>query len=113
MNANKLSLEGVRAENSVGTRTILDILNAEQELLSAQVQLVTARHDAYIAGFNLLTAMGQATAAKLRVDSGQLYDPNDHFRRVGGSIWDWGSDPAPVAKSTTTTIVPIQDGFLR
>ena len=34
-NANKLSLEGVRAENSVGTRTILDILNAEQELLNS------------------------------------------------------------------------------
>ncbi|MGJ3626286.1 TolC family protein [Sphingomonas sp. MMS24-JH45] len=41
--ANKLSLEGVRAENSVGTRTILDILNAEQELLNSQVTLVTAR----------------------------------------------------------------------
>ncbi len=34
--ANKLSLEGVRAENSVGNRTILDILNAEQELLNCR-----------------------------------------------------------------------------
>ncbi|MEF3007248.1 TolC family protein, partial [Pseudomonas aeruginosa] len=40
VNADKLSLEGVRAENSVGNRTILEILNAEQELLNAQVQLV-------------------------------------------------------------------------
>ena len=33
--ANTLALEGVRAENSVGTRTILDILDAERELLKA------------------------------------------------------------------------------
>ena len=65
VNANKLSLEGVRAENSVGTRTILDILNAEQELLNSQVTLVTARRDAYVAGFALLAAMGQAEARDL------------------------------------------------
>ena len=52
--ANSLSLEGVRAENSVGTRTVLDILNAEQELLNSQVTLVTARRDAYVAGFAVL-----------------------------------------------------------
>ncbi|MEO6114184.1 MAG: TolC family outer membrane protein, partial [Sphingomicrobium sp.] len=45
--ANELALEGARAENSVGTRTILEVLNAEQELLNAQVALVTARRDAY------------------------------------------------------------------
>src|SRR3546814_6659713 len=39
VSANALSLEGVRAENSVGTRSILDILNAEQEYLNTQVQL--------------------------------------------------------------------------
>ena len=48
--ANELALEGVRAENSVGTRTILDVLDAEQELLNSQVLLVTARRDAYVAG---------------------------------------------------------------
>src|SRR3546814_7891734 len=43
VDAARLSLEGVRAENTVGTRTILDILNAEQEYLNAQVMLVSAR----------------------------------------------------------------------
>ena len=60
--ANELALEGVRAEQSVGTRTVLDVLNAEQELLNSQVSLVTARRDAYVAGFQLLNAMGQAEA---------------------------------------------------
>src|SRR5690606_23336624 len=52
--ANALSLEGVRAENSVGTRSILDILNAEQEYLNAQVQLVSARRNSYVAAFSVL-----------------------------------------------------------
>ena len=39
--ANELALEGARAEQSVGTRTVLDVLNAEQELLNSQVALVT------------------------------------------------------------------------
>ena len=46
VDANELALEGARAENSVGTRTILDVLNAEQELLNAQVALVSAQRDA-------------------------------------------------------------------
>lgn len=75
VNANRLSLEGVRAENSVGNRTILDILNAEQELLNSQVTLVTARRDAYVAGFALLAAMGEAEARDLGLDGGELYDP--------------------------------------
>ena len=66
VSANRLSLEGVRAESSVGNRTILDILNAEQELLNSRVQLVTARHDSYVAGFNLLAALGRADAALMR-----------------------------------------------
>src|SRR3546814_2234451 len=49
VSANALSLDGVRAENSVGTRSILDILNAEQEYLNTQVQLVSAPRKRYVA----------------------------------------------------------------
>lgn len=105
VNANKLSLEGVRAENSVGTRTILDILNAEQELLNSQVTLVTARRDAYVAGFALLAAMGNAEARDLGLDGGALYDPTINYRRVRNRINDFGGDgePVPVAVSTAQT----------
>ena len=67
MKANELSLEGVRAENQVGNRTILDLLNAEQELLNSQVQSLTARRDAYVAAFALLVAMGRAQADDLLI----------------------------------------------
>ncbi|MGK6321467.1 TolC family outer membrane protein [Sphingomonas sp. DT-51] len=102
VNANKLSLEGVRAENSVGTRTILDILNAEQELLNSQVTLVTARRDAYVAGFSLLAAMGHAEADDLGLDGGALYDPTVNYRATRGRFNDFARTRAaePVAAST-------------
>ena len=109
VSANKLSLEGVRAENSVGTRTILDILNAEQELLNSQVTLVSARRDAYVAGFQLLAATGHAEARDLGLDGGPLYDPVANYNRVRGRIFDFGSDGEPQPVSTTTAQTPPQD----
>ena len=113
VNANKLSLEGVRAENSVGTRTILDILNAEQELLNSQVTLVTARRDAYVAGFALLAAMGQAEARDLGLDGGVLYDPVANYQRVHHKIWDFGGDGEPVPVATRTAQSPAQDAHVQ
>lgn len=107
--ANRLSLEGVRAENSVGNRTILDILNAEQELLNSQVNLVTARRDAYVAGFALLAAMGEAEAEDLGLEGGPLYNPADNLRSVRGRFSDFGDGPAPVALAPSTAGVPAQD----
>jgi outer membrane protein len=75
VSANELALEGVRLENSVGTRNVLDVLNAEQELLNSRVQLVTARRDSYVAGFTLLAAIGRAEAATLGGDGSTLYQP--------------------------------------
>jgi len=102
--ANELALEGARAENGVGTRTILDVLNAEQELLNAQVALVTARRDAYVAGFQLLNAMGQAEADDLGLDGGPLYDPLGAYRSIADNWNDWSQAPrhVPVATSTAT-----------
>lgn len=107
--ANQLSLEGVRAENSVGTRTILDILNAEQELLNSQVTLVTARRDAYVAGFALLAAMGQAEAQDLGLEAGPLYNSADNYRSVRGRFSDFSDGPAPQAIAPSTSTVPPQN----
>jgi outer membrane protein len=110
VSAAELSLEGVRAENTVGNRTILDILDAQQELFRAQVQLVTARRNAYVAGFNLLAAMGHAEARDLGLEEyGPLYDPTANYDRIRNDIWDWESDPDPVTQSTRTVDIPAQD----
>lgn len=112
VSAAALSLEGVRAENTVGNRTILNILDAEQELVTAQVNLETARRNAYVAGFNLLAAMGKAQARDLALDAdggAALYDPAAHYDAVAHDAWDWHRDPAPVRQSTSTRGTPAQD----
>jgi outer membrane protein len=109
VDAANLSLEGVRAENSVGSRTILDILNAEQEAVNAKVQLVTARRNAYVAGFSLLAAMGHAEADDLNLEAGTLYDPMVNYDRVKGKWFDWDFDPAPRVQSTRTVDSPAQN----
>ncbi len=110
--AAELSLEGVRAENSIGNRTILDVLNAEQELLSTRAQLVTARRNAYVAGFSVLAAMGKAEARDLNLDTGVLYDPEINARRVRGQLFDWQRDAEPVATSTRTVDIPAPDAMI-
>ncbi|MFZ2997577.1 TolC family outer membrane protein [Sphingobium sp.] len=106
VSASSLSLEGVRAENSVGSRTILDILDAEQEALRARVQLVSAQRNAYVAGFSLLASMGHAEADDLGLNGGTLYDPMVNYKRVKGKWFDWDFDraPKPVATRTVDTL---------
>jgi len=104
--ANTLALEGTRAEQTVGTRNVLDVLNAEQELLNSQVALVTARRDAYVAGFALLNAMGRAEAEDLNLDGGALYDPVANYDRVSRRWSDWSDDDDPQPVSTRTVTGP-------
>ncbi|APG61722.1 hypothetical protein LPB140_01500 [Sphingorhabdus lutea] len=101
--ASQLSLEGVRIENSVGNRTILDILNAEQELVAAKSQLIAARRNNYVAGFTLLAAMGRAEARDLGIDGGPLYDPVANYNDVKNQWNDWSSVPSTQPKATRTT----------
>ncbi|MGK2908796.1 MAG: TolC family outer membrane protein [Sphingobium sp.] len=109
VSATSLSLEGVRAENSVGSRTVLDILNAEQEALTARVELVSAQRNAYVAGFSLLAAMGHAEANDLNLEGVVLYDPVRNYDRVKNKLLDWGGDPAPLPVATRTVDTPAQN----
>jgi outer membrane protein len=111
--AAELSLEGLRAEQSIGNRQILDVLNGEQELVNARAQLVTARRNAYVAGFNLLALMGRAEARDLNLDTGGvLYDPQVNADRVSSKMWDWDRDPEPAPKSTRTVDIPPADATI-
>ncbi|WP_347304515.1 TolC family outer membrane protein [Croceibacterium sp. TMG7-5b_MA50] len=108
--AAELSLEGVQAENTVGNRTILDILDTQRDLQIAQVDLVSARRNAYVAAFTLLAAMGRAEARDLGLDGEvPLYDPAANYERVAGKWWDWDNDPDPVVQTSGTVDIPAQD----
>ncbi len=92
--ANSIALEGVRQEYSVGVRTTLDVLDAEQELFDSQVSLVGAQRDEIVAGFQLLSAMGRMTAYELGL-SVELYDMEADYRAVSDS---WFGLDAPGAE---------------
>jgi len=76
--ANEIAFEGVSKEQQVGGRTILDVLNAEQELLNAAVALVSAKRNAEVAAFQVLAADGSLTAKNLGLKV-KFYDPIEHY----------------------------------
>ena len=87
-----VALEGVRKENEVGSRTVLDVLNAEQELLAAKVNLVVAQHDSVVAEFALKSAVGQLTAQSLGLPV-EIYDPIKHYDDVRGKWFGTSASP--------------------
>lgn len=63
--ANEIAFDGVQQEAQVGSRTTLDVLDAEQELLDARVTLVGARRNEMVAAYALLASVGRLSAADL------------------------------------------------
>jgi outer membrane protein len=81
INASQIALEGVQREAEVGSRTVLDVLDAEQELLNARVNLVTAERNQIVASYQLLAALGQLTAQNIGLKV-EVYDPIEHYDDV-------------------------------
>ncbi|WP_244621354.1 TolC family outer membrane protein [Azospirillum brasilense] len=79
--AAEIALEGVRQEAQVGSRTVLDVLNQEQELLNARVNLVRAQRTEMVQAFTVLGAIGQLTARQLNLPV-QYYDADTHYKQV-------------------------------
>lgn len=81
--AYQVALDGVREEEALGNRTVLDVLNQYQYLLNAEVEEVTTRHNYYVSGLSLLQAMGKLTAKELKLDV-DLYDADDKYKDTAG-----------------------------
>jgi outer membrane protein len=79
--ATTIALEGVREEARVGQRTTLDVLDAQQELLDAQVALVTAQRDNVVASYALVSAIGRLRAERLALNV-RVYEPQQNAAQV-------------------------------
>ena len=79
--ASRVAFEGIREEATVGSRTTLDVLNAEQELLDAQAGLISSETDEYIAAYRVLAQMGKLTVDHLNLPV-QKYDPEEYYNLV-------------------------------
>lgn len=79
--AARIAFNGVSEEASLGARTTLDVLDAEQELLDAQTDLATARRDEVVARFTVLSELGRLTADDLGLNV-TIFDPEENFSTV-------------------------------
>ncbi|WP_424940597.1 TolC family outer membrane protein [Aliiroseovarius sp. S253] len=79
--ASRVALRGAREEASLGSRTTLDVLNAEQELLNAEAARITAQSNQYFAVYSLLSSMGLLTAEHLNLGV-VTYDPEAYYNAV-------------------------------
>ena len=84
--AQEIALEGVREEQRVGARTILDVLDAEQELLDARVGLVQAQRDALVDSYDVLSAVGRLTAEDLKLPV-EIYDFSRNLDAVRNKLF--------------------------
>ncbi|MGA0593511.1 TolC family outer membrane protein [Enterovirga sp. CN4-39] len=84
--AAEVALTGVREEARVGQRTTLDVLNQQQELLNARVNLITAQRDRVVASFSVVQSIGRLSAQSLGLRT-TLYSAKQHFDQVKDLPW--------------------------
>ena len=88
--ASEIALDGLQQEAEVGTRTLLDVLDAEQDLLDARVNVVRTKQAEAVASYQLAAAMGRLTAEAQQVPV-PLYDYRENYDRVRSLRWDPGA----------------------
>jgi len=84
--ANELAYSGVKQENLVGSRTTLDVLNAEQELVDARVSAVLARREQVVSRYSLIASVGKLTADYLSLGV-EKYNPQYNYDRVRDKLF--------------------------
>lgn len=93
VSAAQQALDGVREEYLVGSRSTLDVLNAQQELLNARIALVTAERDFVVASYQVLGTIGKLTAQQLALRV-PYYDPKVNYNRVRNKLFGAGIEQA-------------------
>ena len=78
LSAANLALSGAVEERKVGQRTTLDVLDTQQTVIDAQIDLVNSRRDLKVAGYAVLSAIGRLSASRIGLDVA-IYEPADHF----------------------------------
>ena len=87
--ANEIALEGTQREAIVGSRTTLDVLNAEQTLLQSRSTLVQNLASVVTSSYNLASAIGRLTARDLNLNV-PLYDDKAYYTAVHDRLFGTG-----------------------
>jgi outer membrane protein len=81
VSAAQLALNGVIEERNVGQRTTLDVLNAQADVITAQINLASTERDVVVASYAILSAIGQLSVEKLGLGV-EKYRPEEHYNAV-------------------------------
>jgi outer membrane protein len=87
-----IALEGVRREAQAGQRTTLEVLNSQQDLISARARLIGAQRDRVVASYTLLAATGRLDHRNLGLPVAS-YEPQTHYQQVR-DVWHGLRTPA-------------------
>lgn len=91
VSAAQLALDGVRQEYFVGSRTTLDVLDAETEVVNARITLVSAERDQIVTAYQILGSIGRLTARDLSLPV-EYYDADENYLNVRGKWFGTGAD---------------------
>jgi outer membrane protein len=78
--ANQAAYTDLQEQVVAGERTVIELLNASQELLLSRISLANARHDYYVNAYRVNTAVGRMTATAMNLPI-PIYDPEQHYNR--------------------------------
>jgi outer membrane protein len=81
LRASNEALDGVIEERKVGQATTLDVLDAQAKVLEAEESLASSRHDAVVASFATVAAMGHLTVEEVNLKVAK-YEPDVHYKAV-------------------------------
>jgi outer membrane protein len=89
--AQQLALNGVIEERNVGQRTTLDVLNAQADVITAQIELASSERDVVVASYAIVSAIGALSAERLGLQVA-IHRPQEHYNAVKDK---WGGMRTP------------------
>jgi outer membrane protein len=81
VSAAQLALDGVIEERNVGQRTTLDVLNAQNDVITAQINLASSEHDVVVASYAIVLSIGHLSVQRLGLNVAE-YHPEEHYNAV-------------------------------
>ncbi len=87
--ADQGAVVSIQQERQAGERSVLDVLNAQQELFAAETGLATAEHDRIVAAYRVLALTGRLTARSLGLNV-DVYDPQRHYDENANAWFGFG-----------------------
>jgi TolC family type I secretion outer membrane protein len=90
VNSNQQAVQGIIREQQAGERSVIDVLNAQQDYQNSRQGHLNAVHDSVVASYRLVSAIGRLNAHELALNV-KFYDPQAYYDDNAGRWYGFGS----------------------